>query len=148
MSRFVGPHSDTLTLDNGDTLTVRRRLNMGEQRESVHACREVAPDGSVTFDTTKLGLAKVAAYLLDWRLTEAPPLRQPDGRPIALEDRIAVLDNLDPADFAELKDAIDAHEQRQIAARLEEKKRAATTNAAPTTRSPFAAAGTSTGSAN
>jgi hypothetical protein len=146
-SRFVYPSTDTLTLDNGDTLIVRRRLNMGEHRASVHACYVVALDATgapvSVYDPTRMPGAKVAAYLVDWQMPDAPPIRD-----LELAERIAVVENLDVSDFFELKAAIDAHEARQITARLQEKKRAATTNAAPTSNSPSGAAGASTGSAS
>jgi len=146
-SRFVDPHTDTLTLANGDALVVRRRLNVGEQRDSFRACFDLVTDADgvarLVHDPTRLGLAKVAAYLVDWHLYDAPPIDRLD-----LTQRIAVLQNLDPDDFAEIREAINAHEARQIAARLEEKKRAAMTNGAPTSPSPFAAAGASSGSAS
>lgn len=146
-SRFVRPQTDVLTLDNGDTLIVRRRLNVGEEHASFNACREAITqdDGTITreFNATKLQRAKVAAYLVDWQLVDAPSIRELD-----LADRIRVIENLDPIDFAELRDAINAHEARQFAARLEEKKQARTTNADPTSRSPSDAAGVWSGSAS
>lgn len=146
-SRFVHPNEDTITLDNGDTLTVRRRLNVGEQRASFRACYDVVEQNgsgpTLVWDPTKLGAAKVAAFLIDWQLAEAPAIRGLD-----LLQRIAVIENLDPSDFFEIKDAIDAHEAKQIAARLEEKKRAPTTNGDPISNSRSAAAGASSGSAS
>ena len=150
MSRFVHPHTDILTLNNGDTLIVRRRLNVGEQRASFRACYDWVTledeNGTASkefrYDPTRLGLAKVAAYLVDWHLTgDATAIRDLD-----LAQRMALLDNLDPDDFADLKTAIDAHETRQVAARLEEKKRAATTNGDQISPSPSAAVGASSGS--
>ena len=42
-----------------------------------------------------------------------------------LARRITLLDNLDPDDFYEIKDAIDAHELAIVAARQDEKSRLA-----------------------
>jgi hypothetical protein len=146
LSRFVGPQTETLTLDNGDTLLVRRRLNMGEFRASSRLCYEVHENGgppTLILDPTRQPMAKVAAYLVDWQLVDAPPIRDLD-----LSQRFAVLDNLDPTEFLEVLTAVNGHEMRQVMARLEEKKLVATMNAAPTSSSPSAAGGASTGSAS
>lgn len=120
-SRFVQPHTDVLPLTNGDTLIVRRRLNIGEQRESYRACSTLREndDGSVTRipDPHLIGIAKVAAYLVDWNLAgDDAPIRGLD-----FAQRMALIDNLDPDDFYEVKDAIDAHELTMVAARIAEK---------------------------
>jgi hypothetical protein len=146
-SRFVAPQTAILTLGNGDTLVVRRRLNIGEQRESYRACSALVEqdDGTVQRipDPHLIGIAKVAAYLVDWNLAgDDAPIRGLD-----LAQRVALLDNLDPDDFFEIKDAIDAHEAASVAARLEEKKlQSGPTNADPISRLPSAAVGASTGS--
>lgn len=144
---FVHPHTDTLTFDNGTTITIRRRLNTGEMRESFRACYDVVDkdDGTttLTYDPTKSGQMKIAAYLLDWTVPGAPPIHGLD-----LRQRFAVLDDLDPAVFFDVKDAIDLHEARQIAARLEEKKEAATPTADPISPLPSALVGASSGSGN
>ena len=121
-SRFVAPQTDILTLGNGDTLVVRRRLNIGEQRESYRVCSELVEqeDGTVKRipDPHRIGLAKVAAFLVDWNLAvDDAPIRGLD-----LAQRVALVDNLDPDDFYEIKDVIDVHEAATAAARLDEKK--------------------------
>ena len=148
-SRFVQPQTATLTLANGDTLIVRRRLNTGEQRESYRACSTVIEkeDGTVKSvpDPLLIGIAKVAAYLVDWSLaSDDEPLKGLDFR-----QRFTVLDNLDPEDFYEIKDAIDTHELAMVAERAAEKKTTATpgaTNGAAISASPSGAAGASSGS--
>jgi len=143
--RFVYPATDTLTLPNGDTLTVKRRLNVGEQRESFTACSTLVDQGEGRYDRVidplLVGRAQVAAYLVDWYSAEdpAPPIRDLD-----LAGRMAVLDNLE--DLAPIREAIAAHEAKQAAARTEEKKRqAGMTPGDPISRSPSALAGASTG---
>jgi hypothetical protein len=66
MSRFVKPDTVTLTLPAGDTLTVRQRLNMGEQRQMFARWSELAPDGGLRINRLGIGVATVAAYLVDW----------------------------------------------------------------------------------
>jgi hypothetical protein len=144
-SRFVHPETAILTLGNGDTLIVRRRLNIGEQRESYRVCSALVEqdDGTVKRipDPHRIGLAKVAAYLVDWNLAgDDAPIRGLD-----LEQRVALVDNLDPDDFYEIKEAIDAHEAATVAARVAEKKaQAGEMNGPAISRSPFVAAGPST----
>lgn len=148
-SRFVQPQTATLPLANGDRLVVRRRLTIGEQRESYRACSTVieTENGGVKSvpDPLLIGIAKVAAYLVDWTLAaDDEPIRELDFR-----QRFTVLDNLDPDDFYEIKDAIDAHEVAMIAEREAEKKTISdgATSAPAISPSPFAAAGASSGSA-
>jgi hypothetical protein len=148
-SRFVQPHTDVLTLQNGDTLIVRRRLNIGEQRESYRACSSLREneDGSVTRtpDPHLIGIAKVAAYLVDWNLAgDDAPVRGLD-----FAQRMALLDNLEPEDFYEIKDAIDTHEAAMIAERIAEKNgQAGEKNGPVTSPLPSAVAGPLTLSAN
>jgi len=145
MSRFVRPVVDVLRLANGDTVTVRRRLNTGEERAMYRRMSTVNGDGGLTIDDLAVGPAKVTAYLLDWTLTDD------DGQPVmirdlSLEELARVVDNLDPDDFREIRDAIDGHIDRQAAARAEEKKvRSGETPSSVTLPSPVAAAGPSTG---
>jgi hypothetical protein len=148
-SRFVAPQTVILTLGNGDTLVVRRRLNIGEQRDSYRACSALVEqdDGTVKRipDPHLIGIAKVAAYLVDWNLAgDDAPIRGLD-----LAQRIALLDNLDPDDFYEIKDAIDAHEVATVAARVAEKNgQAGEMNGPAISASPSVPAGPLTLSAN
>jgi len=148
-SRFVQPHTDVLTLPNGDTLIVKRRLNIGEQRESYRACSTLTEDddGSVKRvpDPHLIGIAKVAAYLVDWNLAgDDAPVRGLD-----FQARFALLDNLEPEDFYEIKDAIDAHEAAMIAERVAEKNgQAGERNGLAISPLPSGAAGPLTLSAN
>ena|SRR5580765_7771732 len=123
--RFVTPQTDTLTLETGDTLIVRRRLNVGEARESFAACSTLIKNAETDTwervpDPLLIGRARAAAFLVAWHAVDgdAPALEGLD-----LAGKLAVLDNLEPDDFYLIRAAIDAHEARQAAARLEEKKR-------------------------
>jgi len=148
-SRFVQPHTDVLTLPNGDTLIVKRRLNIGEQRESYRACSTLTEDGDGSVkrvpDPHLIGIAKVAAYLVDWNLAgDDAPVRGLD-----FQARFALLDNLEPEDFYEIKDAIDAHEAAMIAERVAEKNgQAGERNGLAISPLPSNAAGPLTLSAN
>ncbi len=146
--RFVHPITDTLTLANGDTLTVKRRLNVGEQRESFAACSTLVDKGEGRYerviDPLLVGRATIAAFLVDWYSAEdpAPPIRDLD-----MAGRLAVLDNLE--DLHPIREAIAAHEARQAAARTEEKKRpTGPTPGDPISPWPSDVVGASTGSAS
>jgi hypothetical protein len=133
-SRFVRPDTDTLTLANGDTLTVKRRLTHGERAAAM---------ARITALQSGAGMALVTAYLLDWHLAEDDvPIR---GVPV--DELASVLDTLSPEDFAEILDAIETHIAAKTAERTAEKNETAgETTPAATSPSPSAAVGVLTGS--
>lgn len=144
--RFVHPDVVVLPLSDGDTLTVKKRLNHGEQTEMNARMYREGVDGQLRVNPGAVGMAMVLAYLLDWTFTD------PSGKRVAIEgksadDVQAILNSLDPDDFKEVRQAIDRHEAATDAARIEQKK---TPNggvpAAETSSSPSALAGESTGS--
>jgi hypothetical protein len=147
MARFVTPETVTLHLSDGDTITIRRRLNTGEQRAMFAHWSVPGADGKPTVNWLAVGPATVGAYLLDWSVTD------PSGAPVVIKGQpydviVAAFDHLEPEDSTEIRAAIDAHIEAEAAARAEEKK---TRNAAPSdgaiSPSPFAVAGASSGSA-
>lgn len=147
-SRFVRPDTTRLTISNGDWLLVKRRLSFGEQRAAYARLYTTDADGTVRRNVLGLGIAKVSAYLLDWSLTDdagAPVVI----RGISTDDLVAALDNLSPEDFAEIREAIDAHETATLAALEDAKKKTAMTlTSEPTSPSPPAVTGVSSGSVN
>jgi len=107
MSRFVKGETCVLTLANGDKLIVKKRLNRGETAE-MFARMRVSTEQGLVVDRTKIGIAHVLAYLLDWELQqENIPLRD-----MSWDDRERTLNNLDPDDFAEIDEAITVHVDR------------------------------------
>jgi hypothetical protein len=153
-SRFVQPDTVMLPLSEGDWLLVKRRLNSGEQRAAFRRMYVTAADGSFVtdengapkVDPTMIGYVMVTAYLLDWSLVDRAGekiiiARQP---PEVLD---AAVDLLETDDFAEVRTAIEDHDQRQRLAREEEKKRmAGVTASPPISPSPDAATGAMSGS--
>ena len=120
-SRIVRPECTVLPISEGDTLTVKRRLTAGEQRDSFARMYRMNEAGDLRVDPLQSGIAVILAYLVDWTLVD------PEGRLIEIrghpaEDVIAALDAIDPDSFREIKIAIETHEQRMIAERAEEKK--------------------------
>jgi len=121
MSRFVRPDTRTLTLGNGDQLTVRARLTAGEQRASYARLYRPGVDGRLQMDPLQLGVGVILAYLLDWNLKDdagqAVPIRD-----LAPDDLQRVVDALDPDSFAEIRMAIETHEAAMLAEREAQKK--------------------------
>jgi len=136
-SRFVRPDSRTLTLANGDTLIVKRRLSAVESRimRAMQAHPTLAEPGVVM------------AYLLDWSL------KDDDGQRVVIAGvasnvLASALDSLDADDFDELYAAIAKHAAEMKAERDAAKKKATTTSDDPTSRSPSVSAGELVGSAS
>jgi hypothetical protein len=104
-SRFVSPEVVRLTLSDHDWIDIKKRLNTGEQR-AVFAkmARDITPGEKIALDPLFVGAAKIAAYLLAWSFVDD------DGRPVALEP--SAIDNLDPDTYREIREAIEAHEEK------------------------------------
>ena len=146
MSRFVRPDTTVLHISDGDTLTIKTRLNAGEQREAYARMYRAGIDG-LRVNPLQTGLALITAYLVDWSLRDDDGVTVPI-RGLSVGDLEDVLNGLDPESFTEIKVAIETHEEAARAAREEEKKRrAGLTDDAATSTSPSAAAGVLIGSA-
>lgn len=146
MSRFVKSESVVLTLSDGDTLTVRKRLNTGERRAMFDRMTIHADDGDVHVNRLQVGLTKVVAYLIDWNLKDDDGALVPI-KGLAPDDVAAVLDALDPDDFDEVRDAIEHHEASMRAERERQKKtRAGSASDEAISPSPLEPVGASSGS--
>lgn len=121
MSRFVRPDTKILKISNGDTLTVKCRLNSGEQRAAFARMAVAGVDGEMRVNAMQVGLSLVVAYLVDWSLTDE------DGNVVEIRDQppetvTAALDALDVESYTEIKNAIEEHDEAVRAARDEAKK--------------------------
>jgi hypothetical protein len=149
MSRFVQPETTLLHLSGGDTITVRKRLTAGEARARTERWTEQVDDpetGGVKLvpRLTRAGLATITAYLLDWTLTDdAGHLVELRG--IAQADLETIVDNLDGDAFAEIRLAIEAHEDAMRAEREAQKKTDGPSASSPTSASPAVVAGAMSG---
>lgn len=119
-SRVVRPETTTVQISGGDWLLVKKRLNAGEQRAMFNRMYLAGVDGMLRRNPLASGVAQVTAYLLDWSLTA------PDGSQLAISGKpieavVAALDAIDPDSFAEIRTAIEAHEEAMAAEREQEK---------------------------
>lgn len=120
--RFVRPDIVTIALSDGDTITIRKRLNNGERRAMFARMYKqgVSPGAKLEVDTMKTGLALVVAYLLDWSFVDE------DGKKIDIaglspDDLAVLVDRLEWDDFVEVKVAIEAHVEISDGELLEKK---------------------------
>lgn len=143
-SRFVKPQADTIPISDGDTLTVRRRLNTGEERERL--IRGRGPNGRI--DPFLFKRSTVISYLLDWSL--AFPIADPKtGDTKSFEEIAAAIDALDPDDYVEISNAIEAHADKvQAAMDAEKNGRGDSKSSLVTSSSPNGITGGSNGSEN
>jgi len=147
-SWFVRPETKRLDLSDGQWLLIKERLNVGEERAMNARLYFTGDDGQLHVNLLQVGVAIVTAHLLDWSLTDD------DGKPIPIRglsagDMQQVLDNLLPERYAEIRKAVEAHDDAVRAARTQEKKLPAGESApAATSPSPSVADGALTGSVN
>lgn len=148
-SWFVRPDTAVLQLPHGRTLTVRRRLSMGDERRFFHRISTSSNErGELQFDRREFNLAQVLAYLIDWNASDD------DGRPVPIrglstDDLQQVLENLRPDIWSDIRAAIADHDLAMGRERDAEKNgQTGETTSAATSPSPSAAAGASNGSAN
>jgi hypothetical protein len=148
MSRFPPPTVTVLHISEGDTITVRTRLNAGESRAAYARMIRTGPDGELQVDHSQQPLAIVLAYLVDWSLVDdtgavVPIRNQPDAVVLA------ALDALDTDSYLEIKDAIQAHDLEILQTRLALKKTLSGENgSSATSPSPDAVTGGMSGSLN
>jgi hypothetical protein len=147
-SRFVRPEPHTIHISDGDTITVKKRLNHGDQSEGFARMYVTGADGSLRVNPLASEMSTVITYLLDWSLTDD------DGHLVQIRDQptesvIAALNALEPESFAEINAAIEEHARAEKAARDEKKRiRTGASKLDPTLPSPSAAAGALSGSVN
>jgi hypothetical protein len=109
MSRRVRkPEAVRLEITRGDWLLVKKHLTAGEYRLMM---ARTMRQGSIIeqVDSSRFGLSKCAAYLLDWSVEDA------DGKPLVVQDKTpeeieAALDAVDVDSFREVRAAIERHE--------------------------------------
>jgi hypothetical protein len=140
-SRFVQPESRKLDISNGDWLIVRKRLTTGERRDAYRRTYVENSRGEMVSHSALSATVLVTAYLLDWSLADAA------GQQMAIQGQpwdviAAYVDALDPVDFTEIRDAIEAHQAAMTAEREAQKKtRSGAMTSSPTSGLPLAVDG-------
>lgn len=147
MSRFVRPETLTLPLSQGDSITVKKRLNSGEERDLFARMYVAGVDGQLKANPFQTGIALVTSYLLDWTFKDDGKLVPIAG--LAVDALITVLNNLEPEAYGEIRRAIEAHDGASRTEREQEKNAKDGGMALPATSpSPSAVAGVMSGSVN
>lgn len=115
--RFVRPESVKLDLKDGEWVEVKKALTVGEDRrfrsaglKRLSGAGGGAGAATVDIDWEEMALARVETYLLDWSAKDEK------GKSVPVS--AAAIRNLDPRDFEEIDQAIQAH----IAREADEKK--------------------------
>jgi hypothetical protein len=122
MSRFVKPETVRVDLSDGDWLLLKRQLTAGEMRALfTRLLQPIATspgelmsghDAALRVDATQASLGTILAYLVDWSFTDD------EGRPVVVRGQApeivaSILDNLSGDAFAEVWQAVEAHEVQQ-----------------------------------
>ena len=131
-NRFVMPDVVRLDISGGDWIEVKRRLNVAERRSITSRAAKggVSTDSTRVFvDANEMEFAKVDAWVLDWSFVGAAE------KPVKFSAE--AVRALDPASFAEIIDAIDAHEK------AEEAVKNSSASVAPSSSTPASDASTS-----
>ena len=151
--RFVHPNVITLPLSDGDWIVVKQRLTAGEHgemnRRIYHPTETLCPKCEeqylVHVDQRYAGLAPILAYLVDWSFEQHGERVVIQG--LAAEDLERILETVDPEDLAEVRRAVEAHQEHQRVIREEQKKtRAGAPPSSPISASRDAAGGATSGS--
>lgn len=100
--QFITPETITLPLADGDSVTIKKRLSHGERDAMFKHAR----------DTGTLRGAELVAYLVTW---SSPAPYAPS---MTEQERLDIINGLDPDSFDEIQDALKAH----LDAQAKEKK--------------------------
>jgi len=146
--RVVEPLTTTLAISDGDTLVVKRQLNAGETRAAFARMAVAGIDGARRVDSMEVGRSLMVAYLVDWSMVD------PRGHVIPIRDQppeaiSAALESFDSDTFAEIREAIEAHDAAVRAARDQEKNgRGGENGSSAISPSPVSVTGDTSGSAS
>jgi len=114
------PETVTLHISQGDWLLVKKHPTTGDERAIFRGMmREGATSDRI--DSVNVGMSRIVNTLLDWSFTDH------NDKPIVIRDKspddmIAALNSIDPEDFTEVLQAIDAHREAMEKEREQEKK--------------------------
>lgn len=123
-NRVVTPEIVRLTLSDGDYIDIKRRLNTGEQNAIfARMAPEMVPGEKARLNTRSVATSRVVEYLVAWSFAQENGTPIPYTIDMPIEARLATLESLDPDDFKEVREAIDAHVAK-VEKEIEERKNA------------------------
>jgi hypothetical protein len=123
--RFVKPTTIQIEISDGDTISIKRELTVGEQKRMFAAgLKQMTASGEnepkFDIDPVEMSFAKINEYLVDWSFVE-PSLNKngeqitgKDAKPevVPVELTPDAIRNLDQATFEEIEKAIDEHTEQ------------------------------------
>lgn len=151
-SYFVRPDVKILPIFNGETITVKAKLNTGEHRALLATMSIVTKEtGELTPNYMQIGIAKVVAYLVDWSLKDENgkpvSLREQNGNLKSRDEVTLIVDTLDLVRFGDIREAVEKHIAALEAAEAIEKNGQGGASASPAISAlPDAATGVTNGS--
>jgi hypothetical protein len=111
---FVNAEVVRLPLSHDQWIEVKRELTYGEQEDMFGRMRrQFAPEQTPLVDATRIGRARMEAYIVGWSFTD------PSGRPVPLS--ASALTNLTTYAAREIRDALEEHEETVSRERESEK---------------------------
>ena len=107
-SPFVQPSIERLHVKGtSEWIDVHRELTFGQQQDMLARMRKQFGLGEPpVLDTTRIGRARMEAYIVGWSFTD------PQGKPVAVTP--AALDNLSVHMARDIRDLLEAHEQKVV----------------------------------
>lgn len=119
--RFVQPESVRLPLSDGEWVEVKKQLSVGEERKAFQAIVGEVKDGWRRPNVEMIGVAEMAAYLVDWSFRDA------QDKPVPVS--VDAITQLDTETFTEIERALQLHDEAMRAER-EARKNAQSTSIA------------------
>jgi len=123
--RYRQPEHVRIALTQDDWILVKKHLTAGETRKVFRRMIRKGATGD-EIDSLQVGLSKMVVYVLDWSFQDAT------GQPVVLreqsdDDKADAFENLPTEAFAEILQAVEAHEQAMERERAEERQQALAT---------------------
>lgn len=101
---FVDPAVVRVPLDGGEWIDVKRELTYGETEDMYAAMRkQFGPNEMPLLDPTRIGRARMAAYLVAWSFTDSA------GKPVPVSE--SAFAQLRPTVARAIRDALEEHEE-------------------------------------
>lgn len=106
---FVDPEVSRVDVAEGFWIECKKKLTVKESRRAMASAVDVDMAGKITPRLDKLGLTEVAAYVVDWNLTDT------NGK--AVPYSAEALENLSLEGFTLIEEAVKAHVEASAVAK-------------------------------